>query len=122
MVSRYVLLLLAVAAYATPAIARQEVSVEVRLEPAQATVGDVVRVAMIVGGLPAGQVFSFQFEVTVDPAVATLEEVVTGGTRSEGAIVLVGPAGTGRVRVAAAGTRPLEGDGILVYLLSLIHI
>ena len=118
---RYALLLLAVAVYAAPAMARQEAPVEVRLESAHATAGDEARVAMVVGGLPAGQVFSFQFEVTVDPTIATLEDIIVGGTRSEGAIVLVGPAGPGRVRVAAAGTRPLEGDGVLAYLVFRTH-
>ncbi len=88
--------------------------VTVTLTPQTIPVGAVVDVPVMVGTTGGRDVFGYSFTLTADPSVALLEGVETNGTQSAGWAVATNSPEAGQLRVAAAGTASLAGDGVLV--------
>jgi hypothetical protein len=66
----------------------------------------------------ADDVISFEFDVTFDPTVIDITGASTDGTLSDGFTVVVNEVAAGQVRVAAAGTSEIAGEGTLINLVA----
>ena len=59
---------------------------------------------------------SFEFTITYDSTVIAIDSVLTGGQIADGYLIIPNNPKSDRIVVAAAGTTPLVGNGILLML------
>jgi hypothetical protein len=75
----------------------------------------IVRLPVFVNGLEEEGVLAYDFTVTFDPAVLTLDGVLVGGTLSSDATVNL-TSEEGSIRVVGASGTALDGSGVLIFL------
>ena len=79
--------------------------------------GQEILIPVRVDNLTAGDdILAFQFDVNFDPAVLDITGATTTGSLSEGFTVITNPLDDGVVRLAAAGTSAITGEGTLIFL------
>ena len=83
--------------------------------------GTSVSIPIVVGSTTGANITAFEFVVTCDTTIITLDGIDATGTLSTGTWSLLsnnfaGGYGQGRMKVVAASYLPLTGSGVLVYI------
>ncbi|MEO1074401.1 MAG: CARDB domain-containing protein [Bacteroidota bacterium] len=91
-------------------------NVQVSLPEARGSVGETVVIPITLAQLGNGEVLAYNFELAFDTAILAFQGASKPGTLSEDWFVESNSASPGKVRVSAAGSQPIAGDGVLLDL------
>ncbi|MFC1562572.1 T9SS type A sorting domain-containing protein [candidate division KSB1 bacterium] len=91
-------------------------AIEVSIPDISAKGGTSVSVPIMVTDLTGKEVFGFDFCVGFDKNLLKATGASTSGTLSSGFMIAQNPNIEGQIIVAAASSRPIVGEGVLIYL------